>query len=123
MKKLQLYSSRPVAGQSFTGVRSVVVPNQSLTLREIISRFVRKESLPIQMEGVYHEGLGDLEKLAREDIVVQRERAEDIKAKIAKADLRMKKKAVDEAAAVQAAKAANEKKEDVKPPEIKPQGA
>lgn len=56
-----------------------MVPNQSLTLKDIINRFIRKESLPIGREGTYNENLGDLEKIAREDIVDQKERAANIR--------------------------------------------
>lgn len=70
------------------------VPSQSLSLREIIRRFVRHESLPVHKDGVYEDRMGDLEKLSNADITEQLERAEDIKSKIAKADARMKAKDV-----------------------------
>lgn len=48
---------------------SRVIPNQSMTLQEIIKRFVRKESLPIMKEGTYNEDYEyDLEKLVHADI-------------------------------------------------------
>lgn len=55
------------------------VPNQSMSLQEIIKRFIRKEALPLEKEGVYEERFGDLEKLSREDITVRRERAAQLK--------------------------------------------
>lgn len=55
------------------------VPNQSMSLMEIIKRFTRKESLPIEKPAVYEDRFGDLEKLSREDITVKRERAQQLK--------------------------------------------
>jgi len=73
---MRLYPSVVVEAQSFIGVKIVTVPMQSMSLREIIKRFVRRESLPLAQDGIYAEGLGDLEKFSREDIVVRHERAE-----------------------------------------------
>lgn len=75
MKQLRLYPPVEITGQDFTKVKSHFLPNQSLTLKDIIKRFIRKESLPIGRDGVYNENLGDIEKMAREDITVQQERA------------------------------------------------
>jgi len=73
-----------VIGQDFTKVKKVVVPMQSMTLREIIKRFMRKESLPVEKEGIYKDDMGDLEKIAREDITVQMERVENLKKGLSK---------------------------------------
>lgn len=73
-----------VIGQDFTKVKKVVVPMQSMTLREIIKRFIRKESLPIEKQGMYAENMGDLEKIAKEDIYYKMERVENLKSGIAK---------------------------------------
>lgn len=70
-----------VARQSFIGQKNNVIPNQSMTLQEIVRRFIRKESLPIQKEGVYAEDLGDLENMQREDIVDRMEMAREFKRK------------------------------------------
>lgn len=81
MKKsrLQLYPLRPDAGRDFKGSKIHTVPMQSMTLREIIRRFVRKESLPINREGVYHDGFGDLEKMQHEDLTYTYERIAQMK--------------------------------------------
>lgn len=71
---LRLYPNVKVEAQSFANVKIVTVPKQSMSLREIIKRFVRHESLPISQEGIYEENMGDLEKFAREDIFTKHER-------------------------------------------------
>lgn len=96
---MRLYRPVTDVGQSFVGCKIHTVPNQNLTLREIIKRFIRKESLPIEKQGTYNENLGDLEKLAKADIFERVERAKDLKEKIGKAQTRMKKKAADDKAA------------------------
>lgn len=74
-KGMRLYPSRPIVGQDFSKCKVVTIPNQSMTLLQIIQRFVRKESLPVEHEGFYQEGAGDLEKQRREDLTVLHERA------------------------------------------------
>lgn len=98
MKRLHLYPSVPIDGKDFSKVKSITVPNQNMTLRDILKRFIRKESLPVEMEGVYYEGLGDLEKLQTEDITVRKEMAADLRRNIARA------KSAQKAAAEKAAK-------------------
>lgn len=78
---------------SFKDVKRTVVPNQSMSLREIVRRFVRRESLPLSQDGVYEERFGDLEKLAKADITVQFERVAEIKDQIAGFVSRTKAKA------------------------------
>lgn len=91
MKNLVLYPKIPVKGQSFAGVKRVVVPMQSLSLKEIIRRFVKQESLPISKEGVYDDRFDyDLEKLAHEDLTVQHEVIEEMKQKAAEFDAKIK---------------------------------
>lgn len=80
---VRLYPPVKVTGKSFKNVKRQTVPNQSLSLREIVRRFVRRESLPISKEGIYEERFGDLEKLKLADITEQLERAEEIKQQIA----------------------------------------
>lgn len=77
--KVVLYPARPRKGQSFKGVKKFVVPNQSMTLQEILRRFIRKESLPVAKDGIYEERFGDLEKLAKKDITEQFEVVEELK--------------------------------------------
>lgn len=86
---MTLYPTRPIEGESFKGVKQQTVPNQSMTLKDIIKRFIRKESLPVMKDGLYVDDLGDLEKLARQDITVRMERAEQLRDYIEKADARM----------------------------------
>lgn len=64
---------------SFTGVKRVTVPNQSMTLQEILQRFVRRESLPVMKEGTYQTGYGDLEKIQNMDITEKMEVVDKIK--------------------------------------------
>lgn len=79
----------PVKRQSFEKVKTQTLPNQNMSLKEIIRRFSRRESLPIAQTGVYHENLGDLEKLAKMDIFDIHERANQLKSYIARAKARM----------------------------------
>jgi len=90
---MRLYPNVPVAGQSFIDVKVVTVPNQSLSLREIIKRFIRNEALPLEKEGIYEERMGDLEKFAREDITVRHERAAAMKANVEALKDRLSRKA------------------------------
>lgn len=80
--KIRLYPPVQVIGKSFVGVKRQTVPNQSLSLREIVKRFVRRESLPISKDGVYESRFGDLEKLTHADITTKIERIEELKAQI-----------------------------------------
>lgn len=59
--------------------KKVVIPNQSMSLKEIIKRFVRKESLPIEQQGVYYESEYDLEKLANADMTERAEVLEKVR--------------------------------------------
>lgn len=103
---LHLYVRPKVAGKSFKGVKVVTMPDQSMSLREILQRFIRKESLAISKEGTYADVGLDLEKLANADMVEQMEVADIIKDDLRKkkeGDARRKKEA-DAAAAAQAEK-------------------
>lgn len=79
---MHLYPTVKVKGQSFNGVKEMTVPSQSMSLKEIIRRFVRRESLPISKEGFYSEQMGDLEKISNADITEQFERVEQLKQNI-----------------------------------------
>lgn len=115
--QLRLYRPVKVIGQDLSKEKVITVPNQSMTLHEIIQRFTRRESLPVMQNGTYREDMGDLEKLSKEDITVQMERVEDLRTKIKNASTRMKqqeeKRLADEAEKQKAAQAA-------KPPETTP---
>lgn len=84
MRNLRLYPEVKVIGQDFSKEQVMVVPNQSMTLKEILRRFVRRESLPVEKQGVYAEGFGDLEKMAHEDFVERDERIAELKEKVAR---------------------------------------
>lgn len=81
-RMVHLYPKIIVKGQSFAHVKKVVVPNQSMTLKQIINRFIKHEALPVHQEGTYFDGEHDLEKLATEDITVKHEVLVDQKAKV-----------------------------------------
>lgn len=63
----------PSEGADFTGIKSVVVPDQSLSLKEILERFTRGEPLSIGREPMFHDSEDDLEKLRYLDLVDQDE--------------------------------------------------
>lgn len=88
-----MYPKVVVIGQSFKGVKRCVVPKQSLSLREIVKRFVRRESLPLSKVGVYEERFGDLEKISKSDIIEQMDYANDLKVKISDFNKRSKEAA------------------------------
>jgi len=79
---IQLYPIRPYKRQSFVGVKIVTIPDQSMTLREIIKRFVKRQSLPIMQDGVYEDRYTDLEKLAKSDLTIQHEYISDLKVRL-----------------------------------------
>lgn len=85
---VRLYRPVKVIGQSFNGIKRQTVPNQSMSLKEILRRFVKREQLPIARQGIYEERFGDLEKLSKADVTEQMERVEEIKADIAAYELR-----------------------------------
>lgn len=95
---VRLYPVFKVKGQSFKGVKRQVVPNQSLSLREIVKRFVRREQLPVHHEGLYEERFGDLEKISKQDIVEQMQKVEELKAQIRAFNKRVKDKEAKDAA-------------------------
>lgn len=87
---IRLYPKQTIVGQSFAKVKKTVVPNQSLTLHQILKRFIKNEPLPVSKEGTYSDTQDiDLEKFYSEDITVrheileeQKERVKGMKAKI-----------------------------------------
>lgn len=112
MKKLRLYPDVIVTGQSFKGVKVSVVPDQSMSLAEIIKRFIRKESLPVLREGVYNEDLGDIEKMAHEDITVTEDRGRALRSEIERVDKASK-------ARKKAAEAAKKEAKQIAVPDVK----
>lgn len=101
MKKLILYPKRQVAAQDFKHVKAVTVPNQSLTLAQIIKRFMRKESLPLMHEAVYEDRFGDLEKLQHLDITEKHDRSAELGRWIKKVEQRAQAQREKEKAAEQ----------------------
>lgn len=90
---VRLYPTVKVKGQSFKNVKKVTVPNQSMTLKEILKRFIRKESLPVNQEGIYEDRMGDLEKLDKMDIVDKMEIVDEIKSDMEKVKTHRQKEA------------------------------
>lgn len=78
-KKMVLYPKVDRKPQDYKGEKLVTVPNQSMSLSEILRRFTRKESLPIEKDGFYETRFGDLEKTANADILEQFEKADEIR--------------------------------------------
>lgn len=103
---IRLYPDVKVQRQSFKGTKRLTVPNQSMSLREILRRFVKREALPVMREGVYEDRMEDLEKLAKADPVIQMEKAQEWKEK---GDA-MKKAAAEKAAKERAAFEEQQKK-------------
>lgn len=80
---LRLYPKRPCPGQDLTKEVVLTVPQQSLTLAEIIRRYVRHQPIPVSsINGVYCNGLGDLEKLDGEDLTVKAERVAELRTQV-----------------------------------------
>lgn len=55
---------------SFKGVEELTVPNQAMSLQEILERFTRKERLPVGKDVVFYDEQYDvdIEKLSRMDL-------------------------------------------------------
>lgn len=70
MKFKKLAIPEPSEGIDYSDEVSLVIPDQSLSLEEILQRFTRGEELPVGFEGVFDEETeDDLEKLGRADLV------------------------------------------------------
>lgn len=69
MKFISTAIPKPALGASFEGVLDCTVPDQSMTLQEILDRFTRGEVLPIGKTVQYHESEDDLEKVSHLDLV------------------------------------------------------
>lgn len=82
----------PFKGQK-TDRELLVVPNQSLSLQEILQRFTRNEALPIGKDVQFHESEDDLEKLAHMDLVDKAEFAQKMADVQKDYDIQEKKKA------------------------------
>lgn len=82
-----------------------------MSLREMLRRFVRREPLPVEKEGVYIETEYDLEKIPHMDRTEQEEIHAEMKAKADKAKSKVEKKKKDEVDAAIAAEVAKQKAE------------
>lgn len=82
----------PSVGQKFSGPKKVV-PNQSMSLEEILSRFTRGEPLEIGRDAQFHESDDDLEKVSHMDLVDKAEFAEKLEDTKRKYDKQEKTKA------------------------------
>lgn len=60
------------AGQDFSHEEVLTVPDEDMSLQEIIERFTRGEALPQGFPTSYYEGEDDIEKLQHLDIVDKR---------------------------------------------------
>lgn len=59
--------------------KKIVVPNQSMSLQEILERFTRNEELPIGRDVEYHDSDDDLEKMSHMDLVDRAEYVDRLK--------------------------------------------
>lgn len=72
--KYKAVSNPPVSkGTDFSKVKKQVVPNQAMSVNEIMRRFTRNEPLAIAKQKFYHDGPYDLEKVANSDLVDREE--------------------------------------------------
>lgn len=69
---------QPYAGRKPGGKREVV-PDQSMSLEEILSRFTRGEAVNVGKDVNYHESNDDLEKVSRMDLVDKAEYSEKLR--------------------------------------------
>lgn len=106
---------KPSKGRSFVGIKSQLVPDQSMSLKEILTRFTRGESVPVGHTGQFDENADsedsiDYEKLAHADLVDKEEhyrKLEDVKIRYekqekAKAKKKREKDEADQKAAYEA---------------------
>lgn len=111
MKYRSISLPKPSLGESFIGVVDTVVPDQSMSLKEILTRFTRGEPVPVGHETSHAEMDVDLEKLAHADLVERaeyRSKLDEVKKRFETQEA--KRKADEKAAADKAAKAAEEKR-------------
>lgn len=94
-RKIVLYPKVVVKAQDFKKSTVHTVPNQSMSLREILTRFTRREPLPVEKEGYYETRFGDIEKLKNLDPVEQQEESEKLKDLVKKGGARIKKEQQD----------------------------
>lgn len=106
MKYKKFAIPQPSLGEDYTNVPVIVVPDQSLSLKDILERFTRDESLPIGQETNYGENEDDdnplhvdLEKLAVADLTEKAEYRETLAAVTKNYERQEKQKAFKKAQA------------------------
>ena len=112
MKWRSISRPDPAPGQTITEP-SIVQPNQSMSLQEILERFTRGEELAVGKDVQYHESDDDLEKVANMDLVDKQEFAEKLaetQRKYAAQEKRREKAERDKIVAEAAKKLADEQK-------------
>lgn len=101
-------------GEKPSGVK-LTVPDQSLSLQEILTRFTRNEPLPVGNRVSYHESDDDLEKIQHMDLVDREEFVEKLKTTQKDYEKQEKRKAKQAQEKLQAEALAKAKKELEKP--------
>lgn len=107
---IRLYRPVTIKRKSFKGVKKVVVPNQSMTLQQILKRFIKREPLPVEHKGYYEDRYDyDLDKVLHEDPVEKSEIFEDVKANVEAAKQKAEKA---QTSAMEKAKAKKKQEEE-----------
>lgn len=113
MKKAVLYPSVPRVRKTDVGKKRTI-PNQAMSLREMLKRFIRREALPVEKKGVYIETPYDLEKIPHMDRTEQEEILTEMKEKTAKAKAKVDKFKKEQAEKALAAEVEKLKAEEAK---------
>lgn len=74
----------------FPGVKSKYVPDQAMSIAEMFRRFVRREPLPAEKDGVYVESEYDLEKISHMDVIEKQEVLAEMKERTTLKENKMK---------------------------------
>lgn len=90
--KLVLGKARRTVTYDFSKSKVMTVPNQSLTLKDILKRFIRKEALPIEHQGFYETRFGDLGKVKDMDLTEQVDVIDNIKRYVSRASELLKER-------------------------------
>lgn len=75
----------------FPGVKARTIPDQAMSIKEMFRRFVRREPLPLERDGVYVESEYDLEKISHMDTIEKREILEEMREKVSAKDAKVKR--------------------------------
>jgi len=117
MKFISIASPVLGAGQRFSG-KKLVVPNQAISLQEILERFTRGEPVAVGQDVSYHESDDDLEKIQYMDLTerdefiaqqkeTQKSYAKQEKRKKAEADRKLREEAIEKLKAEEKQKGAD----------------